>query len=99
MIGIGQENARFAQALQDEVLRRRLMAEYAWKSKACAWAALLQAAIAFALFLIPSTRNAQYVFLCVGLGFILLCFRLRQDLKLLKVADQRPVKNSSQALT
>ena len=89
MIGIGQENDRFAQALQDEFLRKRLMAEYAWKIKACGWAAVLQIGIACVLFLMPSTQPAHYVFLCVALGFFLLCFRLRRDLKVLRLADQR----------
>jgi hypothetical protein len=89
MIELGQENNRFARALQDEILRPRLMAEYARKIKTCAWAAALQAAIAFVLFLIPGTENAHYVFLCVGLGFLLICFRLRRDLNQLRLADRQ----------
>jgi hypothetical protein len=97
MIGIGHENDRFAQALRDEVLRRRLMAEYARKSTACGWAAVLQVCIATVLFLLPGTQNAHYVFLAVGLGFLILCLRLRRDLKLLKRADQRQAAQSPAA--
>jgi hypothetical protein len=89
MIGIGQENDRFAQALQDEVLRKRLIVEYARRSRACGWAAILQVGLACVLFLVPSTRPAHYVFLCVALGFLIVCGRLRRDLKLLKAVDQR----------
>jgi hypothetical protein len=95
MIGIGQENQRFAQALQDEPLRQRLIAEYARKSKACGWAAALQAAIALVLFLLPGPQNAHFVFLGVGLCFLILCFRLRRDLKLLQRAEPRPAGQSA----
>jgi hypothetical protein len=86
MIEIEQENDRFDQALQDEFLRQRLMVEYARKSRACGWAAVLQAGIAGILFLTPGTQPAHYVFLFVALGFLILCFRSRRDLKLLKLA-------------
>jgi hypothetical protein len=89
MIGIGQENDRFAEALQDEFLRKRLMVEYARKSTACGWAAVLQTGIAFVLFLMPNAQKAHYVFLCVALGFLILCLRSRHDLKLLRAADHR----------
>ena len=87
MIAIEEENDRFAQALGDEVLRKRLMAEYARRSKSCGWAAVLQAGIAFVLFLWPSSQKGHCVFLCVALGFLILCLRSRRDLKLLKLAD------------
>lgn len=87
---MGNENDRFARALQDEWLRQRLVAEYAWKSKACGWAAILQGGVALVLYLIPSTRPAHVAFLCVALGFLLLCFRLRSDRKRLQCASQCP---------
>ena len=90
MIESGHENDRFAQALEDEVLRQRLMAEYARRSKVCGWAAVLQIGIALALFLSPGGQHAHYVFLCVALGFLILCLRSRRDLKLLKLAGQQP---------
>ena len=89
MIGIGQENARFARALQDEFLRKRLMVDYARRSKVCLWAAVSQVGIAFGFSLLPSTQNARYVFLCIGLGFLVLCVRSRHDLKLLKLAERQ----------
>jgi len=90
MIDISQENDRFARALEDEVLRQRLMAEYARKSKVCGWAAVLQVGVALVLFLLPGRQHAHYVFLCVALGFLILCLRSRRDLKLLKLAGQQP---------
>jgi len=90
MIEIGQENDRFAQALEDEVLRQRLMAEYARRSKAFGWVAVLQVGIASALFLSRGNQKAHYVFLCVALCFLILCLRSRRDLKLLKLAGQQP---------
>ena len=97
MIEIGEENDRFAQALEDEVLRQRLMVEYARKSKACGWAAVLQVGIAFVLFLLPSSHKAHYVFLCVALCFFILCLRSRRDVKLLKLADQEQVEETPSA--
>ena len=61
------------------------------RSKACGWAAVLQVGIAFVLFLLPSSQEAYYVFLCVALGFLILCLRSRRDLKLLKLADRQRV--------
>ena len=94
MIGIAQENDRFAQALEDEVLRRHLMVEYARKSRICGWAAVLQVGIAFVLFLLPNSQQAHYVFLCVALGFLILCLRLRRDLKLLQLAKRQRVEET-----
>lgn len=88
MIGLGHENTRFAQAMQDEILRARLMIEYARKSHACVWAAVLQAVIALVLFLIPVTRGAHFVFLFVGLAFLVISVRLRRDLNRLRLADR-----------
>jgi len=90
MIEMGIENDRFDRALREDWLRQRLMAEYAWKSKACGCAAILQGGIALVLYLIPSTRPAHVAFLCVALGFLMLCFRLRSDRKRLQCAGQRP---------
>ena len=75
MIEIGHENDRFAQALVDEVLRQRLMAEYARRSKAFGWVAVLQIGLALVLFLSRGNQKAHYVFLCVALGFLILCLR------------------------
>ena len=92
MIGIGQENDRFAKALQDDVLRQRLMAEYAQKSRVCGWAALAQAGVAAVLFCVPGSQQASWVFLCVALGFLIISLRLRRDLKTLERAGQQPVE-------
>jgi hypothetical protein len=89
MIGIGRENDRFAQALRDEFLRKRLMVEYARRSKVCGWAAVLQVGLAFVLFLTPNIQEARYVFLCIALGFVIICLKLRRDLRLLKLADRQ----------
>ena len=89
MNGIEEENDRFAQALHNTILRERLMTEYAQKSKGYGWAAVLQVALALVLFFVPSSQQAHYVFLCVALGFLIICLKLRRDLKVLKLADQR----------
>jgi hypothetical protein len=88
MIGMEEENNRFAQALQDDVLRERLMTEYAQRSKVYGWAAILQVALAVVLFFLPGSQQAYYVFLCVALGFLIISLRLRCDLKVLKLAVQ-----------
>jgi hypothetical protein len=95
MIGIGQENDRFARALSDEFLRKRLMAEYAQRSRMCGWAAILQAGLALALFLKAGKLQAHYVFLCVALGFLIISVRLRRDLNRLKLADLHQLEDDS----
>ena len=95
MSGSGEENDRLARALGHEVMRERLMAECAQRSKMCAWAAVLQAGIAFALFWLPSNRNAHYLFLWVAFCFFVLCMRSRRDLKLLKLAGQPPMDGTA----
>ena len=83
MIRIGQENDRFARALRDEFQRKRLMVEYARRRKMCGLAAILHVGLAFVLWLMPSIQGACYVFLCVALGFVIIYFKLKRDLKLL----------------
>jgi hypothetical protein len=94
MIAAGQENDRFGQALEEGVLRRELMAEYARKSKLCRWVAALQAGIALVVFFVPGNQNAHWLFVCVALCFLILCLRSRRDLKLLKLADQQQAKET-----
>ena len=97
MIGIRQENDRFAQALQDDFLRERLMTEYARRSKVYGWAAITQVGLALVLFCLPNSQKAYYVFLCVALGFLIICLRLRRDLKVLKLAGQQSVEKAPAA--
>ena len=59
------------------------------KCKVCGWAALLQTGIALVLFLLPGREKAHWVFLGVALSFLIICFRLKRDLRLLRLADQQ----------
>ena len=89
MIGVEQENARFARALKDEFPRKRLVVEYARRSEFCGWAAVLPGGLAFVEHLIPTIQAALSMFLCVALGSVIICLKLRRDLMLLRLAGQQ----------
>jgi hypothetical protein len=87
VINIGHENARLARALRDKDLRERLMTEYARRSKAYAWAALLQICLGGVFWLMSNGQPFAYVSLAVALLFLIICLRVRWDRRRLQFVD------------